>query len=267
MNGYIDTHAHLSLLDERGIDTESLLDELFDDGCAAVIDIGVEEQDLSARQKRFSRYKKIWYSSGLWPSEQNIARRRTAVERLRQSILEASPGSVVALGECGLDRFWNKKNNDADLTGEKELFELQIDLAKELQLPVIVHSRDAAEESLEIIQNHPGCCFIIHCFSYGPDEAEKFLAENCYISFAGNLTFKNAQALRDSLKLVPMDRLLFETDSPYLAPVPYRGQAAHPGMTRMQYSCAAGIKQVQPEALVKQVQSNVQAAFGIATLF
>jgi TatD DNase family protein len=262
---YTDTHAHLSMLEKRGIEVHPLLRDLFGSGFGAILDVSLEPGDLPERIKAFGGYPNIRFASGLWPHERAIRERRELVPALETDIAAAPPGLVRALGEFGLDHHWNSGDGgqgSADLKGERELMEMQLDLAAKLELPVIIHSRDAPRETLEILTKYPGIRGVIHCFSYGITEAKAFLDLGYYISFAGNLTFKNAGALRESCGAVPGDRLLLETDCPYLAPGPFRGKPAHPGMVEESYKCAAEIRGAGMEELARLVRTNANALFG-----
>jgi TatD DNase family protein len=264
----IDTHAHLSLLEKRGIASHETLRGLFADGLAGLIDISLEPGDLAGRIAEFSVYPGVRFASGLWPHAASIARRRELVPALEQDIRDAPPGLVCALGEFGLDHHWNGEDHAAaeggpDLAGERELMETQLDLARRLALPVIIHSRDAPGETADILAPYRDVPGVIHCFSYGPEEARNFLAMGYFISFAGNLTYKNAHNIRDACKTVPADRILLETDCPYLAPVPFRGKPAHPGMVAEVYKLAAEIRGTGLAEMTEQIAANVKTLFGI----
>jgi TatD DNase family protein len=258
---FIDTHAHLCQFASRGIPAEERLKGLFAEGFRGIIDIGTEAGDLRGRIDAFSGFERVRFSTGIWPSPEAIARRGELT-----ALIEGQAGSVprrlvVAVGEFGLDRHSNKAESGADLRGERELMELQMDLAKRLDLPVIIHSREAPGETAEVLAAYPEVRGEIHCFSYGKAEARAFLDLGYYLSFAGNLTYKNAGALREALCSVPPDRLLLETDAPYLAPVPYRGKPSDPGMVAETYKLAAELRGTDPETLGEQVRLNVRNLF------
>ena len=275
MNMMIDTHAHLSGLARRGIDTHQTLKDIFAEGFAGIIDISLEPGDLSERIKEFSGYSKVCFSSGLWPWPASIANRKTLIPELEKDLLfylgsntaapEGTPKPLIcALGEFGLDHNWNGegKEGTSDLPGERELMEMQMDMAQRLNLPVIIHSRDAAKETAEIVKSYPNACGVIHCFSYSPEEAKAFLDMGYYISFAGNITYKNANAIQEACRFVPNDRLILETDCPYLAPVPHRGKPAHPGMVEEVYKKAAELRCMDIETMSEQISENVKQLFG-----
>jgi TatD DNase family protein len=270
----IDTHAHLSMLDEfnarfnaqRGgpefPGAAALTQGLFDAGFGGIIDIGTRAEDLPGRIAAFSRFERVRFAAGLWPDPENIARRRELVPRLERNIAEATAGLVVAVGECGLDYHQElPAGEEPDKAGERELLEMLLDLAETRDLPVIIHSRDAAEETAAILAGFPGVRGVIHCFSYGVAEARVFLDRGYYVSFAGNLSYKNARNLREALCFVPPDRLLLETDSPFLAPVPHRGKPSDPGMVAENYALAAELRGLSLDALVAKISKNVRELF------
>ena len=265
---FYDTHAHLSGLKERGLDPHQIVNDLFAGGMSGIIDISLEPGDLFARVKEFAGYPKIHFASGLWPWGPSIDGRETRVKELEEAILnvkKSEHGSALcALGELGLDHNWNGEGKDgsADLHGERELMEMQLALAEKIKLPVIIHSRDAAKETAETLQHFPNVRGVVHCFSYDSIWAKVFLDMGYYISFAGNLSYKNARDIQDACAAVPGDRLLLETDCPYLAPVPYRGKPSHPGMVEEVYKKAAELRWTSAEKLAGQVKENVQALFG-----
>lgn len=283
------------MVTERGLDGKQIMKDLAARDFKFGLDIGTRPDDLCARQKAvFDSIQAIenpvlaqkawgfmYFSAGIWPDVDEIRNREKAFNVLRQSIQNAMQyeGSdqlhrkIVAVGECGLDHHWNPAGVDGrcesdfdeqTYQGEKDLFQMQLELAKEMNLPVIVHSRDAFEDSLDCIKNvgyHNG---IIHCYSYGIEEARKFLDLGWYIAFGGGVTYtKKAKMdeMRELLKFVPEDRFLCETDAPYLAPVPFRGQSNSPVLVEEVYKFISEIRQTSPEALSQLVDSNIHKLF------
>ena len=258
--GLFDTHAHLSFLDERGIDGKKCATALFEAGFAGIIDIGTVAGDLGSRIAGFSSFAedgKLRFAAGIWPWKTAIARAKEQIALLEREIDAAPKGFVAAIGECGFDRRENPEAPDA----ERALLEAQLDLAQRKRLPVIIHSREAPAETMETLASFPSVRGIIHCFSYTPAEAKSFVSMGYAISFAGNLTYKNAGNLRDALLSVPPDMLLLETDSPYLAPVPYRGKPAHPGMLLETYRCAASLLKMDIQELKELLKLNAETVF------
>jgi TatD DNase family protein len=259
LNGLIDTHAHLFYLAERGFDVAALLTGLFAEGFAGILDIGTDAGDLSGRVAAFSRFAQVRFAAGNWPYTEAIEQRHEKIARLEQEIGSFPAGRVAAVGECGFDR----KETPEYSAAERELLELQLDLARRTGLPVIIHSREAYRETLETLTAFPDVRGVIHCFTYGPQEAAAFLDLGYFISFAGNLTYKNAATIREALKVVPDDRLLLETDCPFLAPVPNRGKACEPGMVGFTYALAAEIRNTPLDALKVIAARNARSLFGL----
>jgi TatD DNase family protein len=271
----IDTHAHLSMLDEFNarfnarregapafMGAAALTQGLFDAGFGGIIDIGTQAEDLPGRIAAFSRFERVRFAAGLWPDPDNIARRRELAPLLERNIAAAPPGLVAAVGECGLDHHQElPAGTELDKAGERELLEMLLDLAERRNLPVIIHSRDAAEETAAILAGFPGVRGVIHCFSYGVTEARAFLDLGSYLSFAGNLTYKNAGNLREALCYAPLDRLLLETDAPFLAPVSHRGKPSDPGMVAENYALAAELRGLSLHALTAGISENVRCLF------
>lgn len=283
------------MVTERGLDGKQIMKDLVARDFKFGLDIGTRPDDLCARQKAvFDSIQAIedpvlaqkawdfmYFSAGIWPDVDEIRNREKAFNVLRQSIQNAMQyeGSdqlhrkIVAVGECGLDHHWNPAGVDGrcesdfdeqTYQGEKDLFQMQLELAKEMNLPVIVHSRDAFEDSLDCIKNvgyHNG---IIHCYSYGIEEARKFLDLGWYIAFGGGVTYTKKvkmDEMRELLKFVPEDRFLCETDAPYLAPVPFRGQSNSPVLVEEVYKFISEIRQTSPEALSQLVDFNIHKLF------
>lgn len=180
---------------------------------------------------------------------------------------------VVAIGECGLDHHWNVSGADgraesdfdeAMFLGEREMFEAQLDMAKRMKLPVVVHSRDAFDGTLECIKNVGYDNGIIHCFSYGIDEARAFLERGWYLAFGGGVTYtkkSKMEAMMELLRFVPKERLLLETDAPYLAPVPFRGTPNNPLLVEHSYKFIAEARGVSVESLCETVDENIKNLF------
>ena len=288
------------LREDENFSRNSILRKMAQNECKFALDVGVRAEDFFPRIKLFEDEiskienpvrKKIedfiFFSAGIWPDPESIKNRAEKISLLEKTILEAKSNSektagaktaadgfslekkLVALGECGLDHHWNVSGPDArsesdfndDLFfGERELFEAQISLAKKFSLPVIVHSRDAAAQTLECVKNanfHEG---IIHCFSYGIEEARAFLDLGWHISFSGSVTYTKKskfEQMRELISFVPDERLLVETDAPYLAPAPMRGSANNPTFIEHTYKYIADIRKIEVENLCELVEKNV----------
>lgn len=284
---FSDTHFHFHHLIERGLDGEEILSQLVERNTFFGLDIGTKCDDLLRRHVQFQETfakmqpglreeasEMIYYSAGIWPDVEEIKNRTQSMKKLEESIETFMDKShLVAIGECGLDHHWNpggvdgRCESDFDQSvyeGERELFQMQIDLARKMNLPVVVHSRDAFDDTIDCIKNmgyHKG---IIHCYSYGKEEARQFLDLGWHIAFGGAVTYtKKAkmEEMQDLLRFVPDDRLLMETDSPYLAPVPLRGQINTPVLIEHCYSFVAQARGTLMSELSVLVDRNIRNLF------
>ena len=174
--------------------------------------------------------------------------------------LTAHP-KVVAIGEMGLDYYWDKSPKDIQM----EVFRKQIRLAKKVKLPIIIHNRDATEDTVSILQEEGAAEVggIMHCFSGSVETAKICLDMNFYISLGGPVTFKNAKKPKEVATEVPLDRLLIETDCPYLAPHPYRGKRNEPAYVKLVAEQIAEIKQISIEEVSQVTTANAKKLFGI----
>ncbi len=287
---FSDTHFHFHhLTEERALNGSEILQKLCERDTFFALDIGTRADDLLPRQnaikEEISKLPQglqkqandfIFYAAGIWPDVDEIKDRDNAIKTLKANIQEFSKTSdkkLVAIGECGIDHHWNPSGADgrdendfnADIfKGEKELFCMQLEYAKSLNLPVIVHSRDAFEDSVDCIKETGYNNGIIHCFSYGIEEAKTFLDLGWYLAFGGATTYtkkSKMQAMTELLRYVPEDRLLLETDSPYLAPVPFRGQTNTPVLIEYVYNFIAQARNTSPQELSDLVDTNIKTLF------
>ncbi len=295
---FSDTHCHVHHMRTRGISIEDLFYEMDTRGYRFVMDIGTKPGDLANRLEvsreawrqaclRFSRPAGadalppwLFASCGIWPDSGAIAARDESLARLKSDLagLEALGLPYAALGECGLDRYWNGEAGAGravgedgpgtlDIAGEEELFAAQLELAQNRSLSVIVHSRDAFDQTRSIITSSGVSRGVIHCFSYGVDEARAFLDLGWHISFPGTITWGKRDADRERvaslLRYVPRERLLLETDAPYLAPVPHRGSVNTPLLIEETYKAAAAFLGLDTAALALLVEENAKRLFAV----
>lgn len=284
------------LCENDAVAAAEILKKLCDSDCFFAMDIGTKACDLMARQEfvadaishmaenyKQKTEKMIYFSAGIWPAAEAIASRQEELKKLRASIDEAEKkatlknAKIVAVGECGLDHHWNKEGVDgrdeADFTenilvGEAEMFEMQLELARELNLPVIVHSRDAFDGTYSCIKNVGYDNGIIHCCSYGASEVSAFVERGWYVSFSGSVTYTKKSKLdlmKQTINAVPSERLLLETDAPYLSPVPLRGQKNTPLNVRHTYEYVAQMRGVSVEELSAGVDENCRRLFSLST--
>ena len=241
---FFDTHFHLPGILDKGI----AIDEL---GHLEGMDIGCEPGDIDRRAPLIARFPGLFHSiaAGPW-----CAGHAMDVDGIVARIEhDARSSGAHFIGEIGLDYHWNY-GTEGDM---ESLFEAQLELAGALDLPVAIHNRDADEQTIRILRrHHVARGGIIHCFSSDRAAAEAFLELGYHISFAGNVTYKSNSKLVEALKAVPLDRLLLETDSPYLAPVPMRGRVNTPLNIAHTYAFVAAVKGIDAEALDRIVRDN-----------
>ena len=163
---------------------------------------------------------------------------------------------MVALGEIGLDYYWVSDNKEK----QKELFIRQIQLANQLQLPILVHMRDATQDTIEILRQNP-CKGIMHCYSGSAETSKILLKMGFYLSFAGPLTFKNAKDAPEVCRQAPIDRIFVETDAPYLTPHPFRGKENEPAYVHLTFEKVCEIKEMEPQVLMDQMKENYRRLF------
>jgi len=213
--------------------------------------------------KLLENFDNIYYSFGLSPNdikERDSKLTPDDIEKLFTKAIQQKNNKIIGIGEIGLDYFHNFAPPDL----QKKIFKLQIELAKKYKLPVIIHTREAFNDTFELLKDFKEN-IIFHCFS-GTKNEVKYALKNLaspYFSFAGNLTFNKARKLQEAITYVPHDRLLFETDSPYLTPVPHRGKRNYPYYVIYTYKFAAKLLNMDLEKLQHIVFSNVENAFNI----
>jgi TatD DNase family protein len=227
--GSVDSHFHTMVMQEKGLPATDILSRCFADGLAYGLDIGISPDDFDERAAVLAGFERVYLSVGLHPHNAGSVTFAAAEETLRRRLRHEK---VVALGEIGLD--WYR--NHGSPHEQRELFLSQIALANEVGLPVIVHNRDAAADILAVFEAHPPAReSVMHCFSAGPGEARRFLDLGFTLSFGGNVTYKRSDDIREAARLTPADRILLETDAPFLAPQVVRGRPNHPGF--IGYTC------------------------------
>lgn len=213
-----DTHAHY---DDAQFDTdrEALIQSLNENGIGRVVNIGANIESTKSSVALAEKYPFIYAAVGVHPSDANQLN-ENVYQWLKSLTVHKK---VVAVGEIGLDYYWDKEA--AVRENQRKWFVRQLELARECKLPVSVHSRDAAKDTLDIVKQHGrDVGGVIHCFSYGVELAREYLNMDYYIGVGGVVTFSNAKNIKEVVAYAPMDRLVIETDCPYLAPVPNRGK-------------------------------------------
>lgn len=254
----IDTHAHYD--DEKfNEDREELFSSLSSNNIGIVINSGASMQGVKDTVEYTEKYDFFYGSAGIHPTEVEELEVEGAYETLKKYALLPK---IVAVGEIGLDYYWD----EPDRALQKKHFEAQLELAREINKPVVIHSRDAAADTLEIMKSHRagemgGC---IHCFSYSLEQAKEYLNMGFYLGIGGVVTFKNSRKLVEVVEYMPMDRILLETDSPYLSPEPNRGKRNSSLNLKYVVDKIAEIKNVTPEDVIKATYENANRVYKLS---
>ncbi|MEO1190178.1 MAG: TatD family hydrolase [Pseudomonadota bacterium] len=257
----IDSHCHLDYLQREGEDLEAVVARAAEQSVAGMVTISTKLSEIETILGIAARFPNVWASVGVHPHEAEQEGQGTP-DRL---IALAEDPKVVAVGETGLDYFYEHSPREQ----QRQSFRAHIAAARATGLPVIVHSRDADGETVDILaEEYDKGAFtgVIHCFSGGPALSQGALDLGFYISMAGIVTFKKAEALRETVRQVPLERLLVETDSPYLAPVPHRGKRNEPAFVSHTAAALAEVKGVSTEVLAQTTTDNFFRLFNRATL-
>lgn len=251
---FFDSHAHLD--DDRfSPDRKKVINSLKKNGVDFYINVGADMLSSEKSIKLAEEYDFIYASVGVHPHDAaSLAEEDMA--RLKKMLAHKK---VVALGEIGLDYFYDNSPRDI----QKKWFIRQLQIAKETDMPVIIHCRDAVGECMDIIRKSEHKKGVMHCFSGSAETAEELADMGWYVSFSGSVTFKNAEKLRRAASAVPLDRLMIETDSPYLSPEPVRGTRNTPQNVRYVAEKIAEIKQISVEEVAKITFENAKKFFNI----
>lgn len=250
---FFDTHAHYDS-DRFDSDRRAVLSALPGLGVDLVIDPGCDEVSSKAAVALAEEYAFLYAAVGWQPQELKESYYDGALDVIRQ--LAAHP-KVVAIGEIGLDYYWDTSYNEF----QQEILREQFRLAEELDLPVIFHDREAHGDSLAIVREFPNVRGVFHCYSGSAEMAKVLLDLGWYLGFDGPVTYKNAKKHREVLEICPMDRILIETDSPYLSPEPKRGTRNHSGNLELINAKLAEIKGVSPEEMARITMENGRRLF------
>ena len=249
--GIFDTHAHY-LKRDFGDERDKVLDELPAKNVERVLAIGCGLDEFEEVSGIINRYDYIYGAFGVHPEyAENLPQNFT--EHIENALKQQK---AVALGEFGLDYHYNDQNKDI----QREVFIAQLKLAQKLDLPVIIHSRDACADTMEILREYKPRG-VMHCFSYSAETAEEVVRLGMYIGFTGVLTFKNAKKALAACEAIPIDRLLLETDCPYMAPEPFRGKRCDSSMIEFTAAKMAEIKGVSAEEMIEIANKNGRRLF------
>ncbi|WP_373899242.1 TatD family hydrolase [Haloimpatiens sp. FM7315] len=250
-----DSHAHYD--DESfNEDREKVINELKENGIVGVLNCGASLEGARDSLELAKKHEFFYAAVGIHPECSNIVNKEV-IDELREM---AKNQKVKAIGEIGLDYYY-QENPERGV--QKSAFIKQMELARELDLPVVIHDRDAHLDTLDIIKKFPEVRGVIHCFSGSVEFAKECLKLGYYIGFTGVVTFKNAKKVLEVLKEVPLDRMLVETDCPYMAPVPYRGKRNRSEYIKNVIEKISDIKGLSKEDIEKLTIENTKSLFGI----
>ncbi|MDQ1590142.1 MAG: TatD DNase family protein [Pyrinomonadaceae bacterium] len=256
----VDSHAHIDGA-EFDADRDEVVARAREAGVVAILNVGTGDPhggDLERAVRVAEQYEGVYAAVGVHPHDARLFDERAA-ERVNE--LAQSSKRVIAWGEIGLDYHYDNSPREV----QREVFTRQLRMARELNLPVIIHSREADAETVEILRAESGgAAGIMHCFGGGYEMAAGVLELGFMISFAGNVTFKKAEALRDVARRVPVERLLVETDCPFLTPVPFRGRRNEPARVAETARCLAELHGIEADEFGRITTGNFQRFFNLS---
>ena len=252
----LDSHAHYN--DEKfDEDRKLIIESIYNSGVTTIINAGYSLESSKRAIEIANNYDFMYATVGVSPND---------IENLENNYIEqikemAKEQKVIAIGEIGLDYYWNKENKET----QKEIFIKQVELANQLGLPIVIHTRDAVMDTIDILKNKVNCNKkgVFHCCPLNTELIKEGLKLGFYISFAGPITFKNSKNAEEIVKMVPIDRILIETDSPYLSPEPVRGTRNDSRNIKYIAQKIAQIKNMQIENIAEQIQKNAKTIFKI----
>lgn len=258
---FVDSHAHIDGA-EYDVDRDEVVERARDAGLLAILNVGTGDPHSGSLERAVEvaeKYEGVYAAVGVHPHDAKLFD-ENAAEQI-ESLIKRSP-RVIALGEIGLDYHYDHSPRQV----QREVFIKQLRMAREMDLPVIIHSRSADDETVKVLSeemkgNARGG--IMHCFGGTPLMALQVLELGFLVSFAGNVTFKKAENLREAARVVPLDRLLIETDCPYLTPVPFRGRRNEPAHVVEVARCLADLYGVEIEEIGRRTTENFMRFFGL----
>ncbi len=251
---YIDSHCHLNMLADEPGGIDAMVAEATDNGIEHILCIAIDKKSCAEVKAIADTFPQVTASVGIHPNVEQ--EEQFTVDQL---IAEASHPKVIAIGETGLDYF----RSEGDLEWQRERFRIHIEAAKQTQKPLIIHTREARQDTMTILQKESAekAGGIIHCFTENWETAQRALDIGFYISLSGIVTFKSAKELQDVAKKLPLDRILIETDSPYLAPVPHRGKTNKPVFVKHVAEFLAELRGDTVENIAATTTANFQRLF------
>ncbi len=256
---FFDSHCHLDRidLDDFDNDFDQLLQTIEGDGVTRMLCIGVNLESFEEMHQRIAAHDQIFCTAGVHPDYEDV--QEPSVDTLCKL---AERDKVVAIGETGLDYF----HQSGDLDWQRQRFVTHIEAARACSLPLVIHTRDAREDTLALLRKHQAqeVGGVLHCFTEDWEMARAAIELDFYISISGIVTFHQAQNVRDMAQQIPLERLLIETDAPWLSPAPYRGKTNHPGRVRLVAEKLAEIRGESLETLARTTFQNANNLFDLS---
>ena len=261
-----DTHAHY---DDKAFDEdrEELLASMKENGIGRIVNIGSDIDSTKRSVKLAQDYDFIYAAAGVHPSEVKRMNKESfawLAEVVNDDVYKkASGGKIVAVGEIGLDYYWDKETEVRE--EQKKWFEWQMELARAVGLPIVIHSREAAKDTLDMVKSLHGGDIggVMHCFSYPKEMAREYLNMGFYLGIGGVLTFQNARVLKEVAAYAPLEQIVLETDCPYLAPEPVRGRRNDSRNIAHVAEYIGTIWQMEPQAVLDLTAENARRCFNI----
>lgn len=254
-----DSHAHFD--DEAfEADRDELLTSFREKGVGYAVNVTASVESLKVVPELIKKYDFLYGTIGVHPNETGPMTEALLEEMEALCRME----KIVAVGEIGLDYYWDEPEREI----QKRWFIRQLELAEKTGLPVVIHSRDAAKDTLDMMKEFQGRLHggVIHCFSYGPELAKEYLDMGYYLGIGGVLTFKNAKKLKEVAQMAPLEQLVLETDSPYLSPEPFRGKRNDSVKLKYVVETLSEIKHITEEEVIRQTTQNAIKLYGMKTI-
>lgn len=257
---FVDSHCHLDRIDlhKEKIEFEQLFTNAKNNHVSHMLCVAISMDQFPSMVERSAGRDNVFYSCGVHPCHVGEDKQFSLADLER---LASSP-KVVAIGETGLDYYYSKES----IAEQQASFAHHIEVGKKLNKPIIVHTRDAREDTIDILKANQAqdCQGVLHCFTETWEMAKAAMDLGFYISISGIVTFKNAVELKEVVRKMPLDRLLIETDSPYLAPVPFRGKQNQPAYVKHVAECVAELKGITVQQVAEETTANFKRLFSTA---
>ena len=265
---FFDSHAHYYderfYKEENEQGAEALLQVLFSEGVCGIINVGTNEKTNRLAIEQARAFPQMYAAVGIHPEDMAHSKLSLfeQLADLRALVCDSyfrKENKIVAIGEIGLDYYWEPYDKEK----QAECFEAQLRLAQEFDLPVIIHDREAHGDCFETVLKYPDVRGVFHSYSGSPEMSRELVKRGWYISFSGVVSFKNASKIKEVAKVVPDDKILIETDAPYLAPHPFRGKINHSGRLLYTAQALADIRECSLEDLARITKENTRRLFNI----